>query len=118
MEIPILTTERLLLREMVPADAEHVLVIRGDPIVQRFDDPPIHTILESLDFIAELRRDYEAGDIIAWGITLQDRDEVIGLVTLQFMNRGDRYHHRAEIGYSLARSFWGQGIGSEAVRAV
>lgn len=30
----------------------------------------------------------------------------------------NRYHHRAEIGYDLARSHWGQGIASEAAHAM
>ncbi len=46
-------------------------------------------------------------------------NSVLGLVTLQFWKHtGNRYHHRAEVGYGIARAAWGRGIGAEAVRAV
>lgn len=119
MSARVLTTSRLVLRELRPADAADVLVFRGDPEVQRFDDPPIKTVGEARALISELRRAQRIGDIQVWAITEQGIDRVIGLVTLQHpARRGDGYHRRAEIGYGIARSRWGQGIGSEATRAV
>lgn len=118
MEFPILTTERLILRDILPADAADVLVFRGDPIVQKYDDPPIHTLQESLDFIAEMRRYNAEQKQQMWVVTVKGRTTVIGLVTLHFMHPGDCYHRRAEIGYGLAHATWGQGFGSESVRAV
>ena len=52
---------------------------------------------------------------VMWAVTLRGRSGVVGGVDLHQWNR---FHRRAEIGYSLARAWWGQGIASEAVRAV
>jgi len=119
VEFPTLTTERLVLRELLPADAANVLVFRGDPEVQKYDDPPIHTLQEATDFIEEMRQACANQEQQMWAVTLKGNDTVIGLVSLQQPDhRGDQYHRRAEVGYGLARASWGQGIGSEAVRAV
>jgi ribosomal-protein-alanine N-acetyltransferase len=113
---PIIATERLVLRDVQLSDAADVLVFRGDPVVQRFDDPPIHTVAEAEAFIVdELHAEYASGDGIAWGVTLAHQDVVVGLVGF---HRWDRYHRRAEVGYGLARTHWGQGLASEALRAI
>jgi [ribosomal protein S5]-alanine N-acetyltransferase len=115
MEISTLTTERLILRELLPSDAADVLVFRGDPIVQQYDDPPIHTVEEALNFIEETRQECAARKCKAWGIALKESNRVIGGVGLWHW---EHYHRRAEIGYGIATAYWGQGIGQEAVRAV
>jgi [ribosomal protein S5]-alanine N-acetyltransferase len=112
---PILETERLILRDLRSEDAADVLVFRGDPYVQRFNSEPLKTLQEAAVFIedAHQQRATQAG--IGWAITLRGQDRVLGGVSL---HAWDKYHRRAEVGYDLARAFWGQGIGSEAVRAV
>lgn len=112
---PVLQTERLILREMQPADAVDVLVFRGDAYVQRFNSAPLQTIEEATLFIADARKLYDAQGGIGWGITLRGEDRVLGGVSLHSWSQ---YHRRAEVGYDLAHSYWGRGIGSEAVRAV
>ena len=112
---PTLKTERLLLREVDPADARDLLVFRGDPEVQRFNSRPITDISEILTVIDTLRKWYLAQKSIHWGVTRHDDQRVIGLFSLHGLNR---FHQRGAIGYDLAREFWGQGIASEAARAV
>jgi ribosomal-protein-alanine N-acetyltransferase len=41
---PILTTERLTLRELRVSDAPDVLVFRGDPFVQRYNGPVYQSV--------------------------------------------------------------------------
>ena len=119
MAFAILTTNRLVLRELRLADAADVFVFRGDPVVQRFDDPPVRSVEEAALFIEEMRELCASDRIQIWAVTRPADDRVIGLVSLQQSEHsGDRYHRRAEVGYGLARSVWGQGFGSEAVRAV
>lgn len=119
MEFPTLTTERLVLRELLLTDAADILIFRGDPEVQQYDHPPIHTLQEAIDFIEEMRQACATQQQQMWAVTVKGNVTVIGLVSLRYWNhRGDRYHRRAEVGYGIARATWGQGIGSEAVRAV
>lgn len=111
----VLTTARLRLRELRPTDAADLFVFRGDPVVQRFNSEPLQSVEAAAAFIEELTQGYLGLPALHWGITLQAQDRVIGLVGLHTWHH---HHRRAEIGYDLAHAFWGQGIGSEAVRAV
>jgi RimJ/RimL family protein N-acetyltransferase len=113
MAIPVLRTERLVLREPALADAPAVLVFRGDPRVQRFNDEPLRDVAAAEEFISFLRADSAAGARRHWAITAEG--EVIGLIGL---HTWERHHRRAELGYDMAVSHWGQGIASEAARAV
>jgi len=112
---PVLTTPRLVLRNLRPADATDVLVFRGDPYVQRFNSEPLKTVPEAALFIEELCTGNVAGKWLEWTITLRGEDRALGVVGL---HSWERSHRRAEVGYDLARAHWGQGIGTEAVRAV
>jgi ribosomal-protein-alanine N-acetyltransferase len=112
---PVLKTERLILRELRRADAADVLIFRADPIVQKYDDPVIHSVAEAQAFIEELHREYAAQRGVNWAVTLVDPEIVVGIFSL---HHWDPYHRRAEAGYGLAHAYWGQGIGSEALRAV
>ncbi len=112
---PVLVTKRLILRDLRRSDAVDVLVFRGDPIVQKYDDPIIHSEVEAQEFINELHSEYNNQEGISWAVTLKKQDVVIGTFGL---HHWDQYHRRAEAGYGLARAYWGQGIGSEALRAI
>ena len=112
---PVLRIKRLVLREFRQSDAADVLIFRGDHIVQKYDDPPIHTEAEALTFIDDMNEEFSTQKGISWALTDIDRDVVIGAFGSHLW---DQYHHRAEAGYGLAHAYWGQGIGSEALRAM
>jgi [ribosomal protein S5]-alanine N-acetyltransferase len=109
---PMLTTDRLILRQVVAADAPDVFIFRSDPEVQKYNSAPMKGVSEAVNLIDELQQGYQAQQSITWGITLRDEDRVLGLCSI---HQWDRYHRRAEIGYDLAQSHWGRGIGTEAV---
>lgn len=112
---PALTTERLRLRELKINDAADVFAFRSDPVVQKYNDEPMLHVNEAAAFIEEMQAKYAALEHLLWGVTLPENDRVVGLVGL---GSWSRHHRRAEVGYDLAKAYWGQGIGSEAVRAV
>jgi ribosomal-protein-alanine N-acetyltransferase len=112
---PVLVTARLALRELRLADARDVLVFRGDPEVQKYNGPVLQSIRQVAALIQEMRAEYVAQRGITWAVTLQDGKQVLGLFGLHDWSK---YHRRAEVGYDLARAWWGRGIGSEAVRAI
>jgi [ribosomal protein S5]-alanine N-acetyltransferase len=80
MGIPVLRTERLVLREPTLADAPAVLVFRGDPRVQRFNDEPLRDVAAAEAFIRFLRADSASDARRHWAITIDD--EVVGLIGL------------------------------------
>jgi [ribosomal protein S5]-alanine N-acetyltransferase len=113
MGTPTLRTERLVLREPILADAPAVLVFRGDPRVQRFNDEPLRDVAAAATLIEFLRAQSASDARRHWAITADD--EVIGLIGL---HTWEHHHRRAELGYDMAVSRWGQGIAGEAARAV
>jgi [ribosomal protein S5]-alanine N-acetyltransferase len=112
---PTLTTDRLILREVVATDAPDVFVFRSDPEVQKYNSEPMQAVAEAADLITQLQQGYNEQRSITWGITLRDENRVLGLCSI---HQWDRYHKRAEIGYDLAQSHWGLGIGTDAVGAI
>ena len=112
---PVLTTERLTLREPVLADAPDYFIIGRDPEVQKYNAPIMKDVGEAEALIEEVRAEYSKQEGISWGVTLKNSDTVLGLFGFY---RWSHRHRRAEVGYALARAWWGQGIGTEAVRAM
>ena len=113
MSSPVLTTERLVLREPTTADAVQILVFRGDPEVQRFNDEPLCDVAEAEAFVDFLRSGCAADQRRHWAIWYEGI--VVGLMGLHSWHH---HHRRAELGYDMARSHWGRGIALEAGRAV
>jgi ribosomal-protein-alanine N-acetyltransferase len=111
---PTLETERLVLRELRPDDAEDLFAFRSDPYVQRYNSVPHQDIAESAAMIERLATYYAHSEQITWAGALRDTDQVIGLYSL----RWEPGHQRAEIGYDLNREFWGRGLASEALQAM
>jgi len=86
---PVLTTERLTLQELRRSDAVDVLMFRGDPIVQKYDDPVIYTEMEARAFIEELHDEYLGRRGINWAVTWSGLDRVVGIFSL---HHWDQYH--------------------------
>lgn len=114
-EFPILTTDRLVLREWIPSDAADMYEFRSDPVAQYYNSEPMRDVAEATALIDELRAGYAAGEQFAWAVTVRPDDRPVGLFTYNYWNRHNR---RAEIGYDLARTHWGRGLAYEGVAAM
>ncbi len=104
-DFPVLETERLVLRRLVPADLADATTFFGDPDVGRhatwFPLVSRYGVAGLLDYIERRRA---AGKMAVWGIVPKEGGRVIGFCGLVAIAPDDR---RAEIGYSLARTYWG-----------
>lgn len=113
---PVLRTERLALREIVPADAGDLYRFRSDPDVQRLNDGVMTQQSEAFDLIERMGAGYRGGTMLEWGVTIRAvGDTVVGL--FGYAN-WSREHRRAEIGYCLSKEFWRQGIATEALAPI
>lgn len=117
---PILETPRLLLREIVRADAPSILRIRGDAEVTRYNTgAPYQSLDDAIALIDDMALLYRQKRELRWGIMLKGvdglTDGVIGMCGYNYWVQADQ---RASIGYDLARAFWRDGIMTEALRAV
>lgn len=113
---PFLQTERLRLRNIVPADAPDLFVLRSDRRVMKFLGRPLaKTEADALAQIQLMLATQEKEEGIAWGICLKDNEVLAG--TIGFW-RLQKEHFRAEIGYLLHPSLQGKGLMREAMEAV
>ena len=115
MPQPTLSTERLLLRPFVLADATIVQQLAGDREVADTTRLIPHPYPDGLaeSWISSLNPRYEKGEGVSFGITLKD-GTLIGSIGL-LLNLVD---HHGELGYWLGKAWWNQGICTEAAAAV
>lgn len=109
-------TERLLLRRLTMADAQDIFEYGRDPEVARhvlWD--AYRSVSESRSYIRAMIRHYRMGDAASWGIELKETGRVIGTIGFMWFQME---HRSTEVGYSLARAYWNQGLMTEALRAV
>jgi len=107
-----LTTERLVLRQLKNSDALALSKYGSDFDIARMTGSFPHPFpLLSAEFkIMHLKSMQRRGLAYPYVITVKGSDELIGIVDLFRKNVEDTL----EIGYWVARPFWGQGYAAEA----
>ncbi|MBT2291410.1 GNAT family N-acetyltransferase [Paenibacillus albidus] len=114
-EFPVMTTSRLVLRRMVASDSKDMMEYFTDEQALKFYGlQPFESEQEALEEIGWYDQILETGEGIRWALQTEE-GRVIG--SCGFLNRNQR-HRRAEIGFELSRSHWGQGLMLEAIAAV
>lgn len=114
---PILVTERLALRELRDGDAPAIASGAGDRRVAQYliAVPSPYPIALARRWITARREWWHLGRGLTLAIVRRDEpDRLLGTVSLRRHVR-DR---RGELGYWLAVPAWGQGLASEATRAL
>src|SRR5262249_5176531 len=110
--VPQLETPRLVLRALVPGDAEDIFAYAADPDVAQYTLWSAHTTLEdSQRFIVWITD----GSLACWAIVQPATGCVIGT---SFLHSHQAQHQRAEIAFNLAKHSWSQGYATEAAQAV
>ncbi|MCC2546726.1 GNAT family N-acetyltransferase [Hymenobacter sp. BT175] len=112
---PVLTTPRLMLRQMVPADAEDLFAMRSDPQVMQYIPRPLATsVKDAAEHIEMMAGLIAKNELLNWGMALRDTNQLVG--TIGFF-RLQPEHFRADVGYMLNPRWQGQGLMQEAVGA-
>lgn len=113
---PVLTTERLTLRQLVIGDEQEVFILRSDREINKYlDRQPSSTIEDARNFINIVNENIHKNDSLYWAITLGNGNILVGTICLfSFSDENSR----CEIGYELLTTFQGQGIMKEAVEKV
>lgn len=113
---PSLTTDRLLLRQLQPTDANACFVFKSDfDVTKHYGQEPHQTVDNTRAWIQRLQDAYERHEVIFWCLTLKGEDTVIGSCTL--WNFSPEYYC-AELGYELHPAYWRKGLMTEALAAV
>jgi RimJ/RimL family protein N-acetyltransferase len=113
---PILTTERLTLRQLVSNDEHEIFTLRSDNEINKYlDRKRAKTIDDARSFIDKISENINKNDSVYWAITFSDKNTLIGTICLfGFSDENDK----CEIGYELLTNFQGQGIMREAMRSI
>ncbi|KMQ66557.1 acetyltransferase [Chryseobacterium angstadtii] len=113
MIYPVLETERLLLRQLTPQDAEDLFEYFSlDEVMEYYDLDTFKTLEDAQNIISHFNGEFEKGKGFRWAIELKSEKKVIG--TCGYHN-WYREHSRAEIGYELNPKFWRNSYMKEAV---
>lgn len=114
--LPTLETDRLILRPLRMRDAQDLYDYARDPEVSRHVLWDTHrNISQSRQFLRAAIAQYRRGLPGSFAITLRDSGRMIGTIGFMWINTD---YYSAEVGYSLSRDYWNQGIMTEALRAV
>ena len=112
MTVPVLETERLILRPLTMDDLDAVFKWAGDPRVNKYMIYPLYKNKEEgIEWLKSLYQDDDKKD---FGFVLKETGELIG--------SGGIYYHPERglwsIGYNLAYDYWTRGFTTEAMEKI
>ena len=114
--LPVITTPRLVLRWISADDVDSLYRVFSDPQVMRYwSSPPLANAEAAVELQREIAEGNQNGTMLKWGLALRESNTVIGTTTLFNISLDNG---RAEIGYALARAYWGKGFMNEALQAL
>ncbi|MGB7069327.1 MAG: GNAT family N-acetyltransferase [Pyrinomonadaceae bacterium] len=114
MTTNVLETERLLIRQLTPADLDWLIEMRTDPEVYKYlgglrmQNP--EAIAKRLEFYLECYAKFGFGSS---AMVLRETGEIVGCSGIQPLEDSGEI----EVGYSLYKRFWRMGLGYECALA-
>ena len=107
-------TLRLQLRKPVLADAEVIFnqYAQDADVTKYLTWNPNSNVEETRDFVRSCLRSWQEGRSFHWAIVRQKDGQLIGMITARVEG------HKWELGYVLARAYWGRGYMTEAVTSL
>lgn len=116
MILPILNTERLLLRKVLPSDSSHILILRSNPLINKYLDRALSkNEADAITFIDKVNANIANDVALYWAIALMQSNTLVGTICLFGF---DHDKGCCELGYELLTDYQGQGFMLEAARAV
>lgn len=115
-QIPILETNRLVLRKFDINDAQDLYEYCKDPeVTKQLNFDSYQNIENAQDRIDYLRMKYSQDKLLCWAIVEKRSDKVIGSIDLFHISDNDK---QAEVGYVINRTYWNNGYATEALKKV
>lgn len=114
--VPILKTDRLILREVMLEDAEFILRLLNEPSYLRFiGDKGVRTVAEARDFIeAAFLKSYER---FGFGLYLTETKDDRAPIGICGLVKRDTLED-VDIGFAFVPEFWANGYAYESAKAV
>lgn len=116
----IITTKRLILREIAEEDQHGIFALDSDPEVLRYLNLPLmKNLQEAQKVVHYIQKQYKENGIGRWAMILRENNEFIGWCGIKLMNDhvlNNRTNYY-DIGYRLLAKRWGAGYATEAAEA-
>ena len=111
--LPDICADRVKLRWLEPSDTSDLFeMFSNEEVCRYWSTPPMKVVAEAGRLIAEIHEMFVAHTLYEWGVARVCDNRIIGTLTLASLDEKNR---RAELGFCLARSLWGNGYMREAV---
>jgi len=108
-----ITTGRLIIRPFLQADFEAIHAVWSDPAVMALIPSQPYDREQSRARLTDKLRHQAQHGFSKWAVTEASSGAVIGECGVHYLEDGPDI----ELGYKLARAYWGHGFASEAARA-
>ncbi len=106
--------DKINLRYTTLEDADSIAKYCSEREISQFTViPHPYTIQNAVDFITMCINDRKSMTSLHFGIENKETQEIIGMIDLNSINET---HQHGELGYWLAKPFWGKGIMLEAIQ--
>jgi ribosomal-protein-alanine N-acetyltransferase len=113
-----LTTTRLQLREMVPADADQLYAYNQDPDFTRYEEGASMSDIEFRGILEGIIAERWQNPRTSFYVAIVHPDEPYITLGSIYVAIRDESHKQGEIGYVLGKPYWGRGYATEAGRAM
>jgi RimJ/RimL family protein N-acetyltransferase len=111
-----LETSRLRMRQWRESDRTPFAAMNADPAVMEFFASPSSPTASDASIDA-WQAQFAAQGWSNWAVELRESSEFIGFTGLSVPRRTFSFSPCVEVGWRLARRFWGRGFATEAARA-
>lgn len=120
MEPVTLTTDRLYLRTLEPADTDAVLIACQDPEIPRWTSVPSpYTRTHAMDFVERVSpAGWRDDSLYGFGVFTRESDTMVGTIALVRLGQLAAPVRQAELGYWTVKEHRGRGYTAEAGLAV
>lgn len=109
----IVETNRLVLRELTPADDRNLFGLNQDPEVIKYTgDPAFQNIHEARSFLENYDQ-YKKYGFGRWAVIAKGNSEFLGWCGLKY----DPSIDETDIGFRLCKRYWHQGFATESAKA-
>lgn len=111
--LPLLQSDRIELRTMLPSDNLSLYEIYSDPLVMQYtDEQPFASIATVALMLASVQKLLSEGTSLEWGLVVRSSNALVGTCGLHSFNASLQL---AEIGCLMKASAWGHGYMTEAL---
>lgn len=117
MEKLLIQTERLLIRNLLPPDAELFFKYRSDEALMKFQGFKVKSLEEANDFITEQTGKLfgKPGEWVQYAIEISETKTLIGDCAIKLQEDNERI---AEIGITISQSYQQKGFAKEVLTAL